>query len=249
MEFYCNWICNFAHCSVSQSWSCCLTNGKEIACCAQQANCSVDQRLNCSAHYWHVCFSFLFLCQVAFVFSGSAYAFWKQKLAGQLHIFVLFGRIKYWGSRNEMRCLYQLAQRIFSRSKMRGARCEKTNPITKADVVPLCFGWVLCWVFFSSPAFSLSLDFQKSIHLRTGIKLYFYFSKQTRCAEAIKGCCWQIFVRVWSCTMRREKVEWLENYNKYFLKGGKIARSTIPMATLKLYVLSWGARGLLIKSE
>lgn len=108
------------------------------------------------------------------------------------------------------------------------------------DFVLVCF-------FFFFPAFSLSLDFKKSIHLRTGIKLYFYFSKQTRCAEAIKGCCWQIFIRAWSCRMRREKVEWLENYNKYFFKGGKIAKRTTLVGTLKLCIILRRQEGLLIK--
>lgn len=149
MEFYCNWICNFAHCSVSQSWSCCLTNGKEIACCAQQANCSVDQRLNCSAHYWHVCFSFLFLRQVAFVFSGSAYAFWKQKLAGQLHIFVLFGRIKYWGSRNEMRC-YISWHRGFSQEDERCQMWEnKSHYKSRRSSSLFWLGFVLGFFFLS----------------------------------------------------------------------------------------------------
>lgn len=72
--------------------------------------------------------------------------------------------------------------------KMRDVRCEKTNPITKADIAPLGFGWVLCWCFFSSPAFPLSLDFEKSMHLRTGIKLCFCFVKQD-VQKLLKSCC------------------------------------------------------------
>lgn len=53
---------------MSQSWSYCIRNIKENAYCAQQANCcSVDQRLNCSAHYWHVCFALGFLFQLLMV--------------------------------------------------------------------------------------------------------------------------------------------------------------------------------------
>lgn len=103
-------------------------------------------------------------------------------------------------------------------------------------------GFVLGWVFFSSPAFPLSFDFEKSIHLRTGIELCFCFSKQD-VQKLLKSCCWQIFIRVWSCRIRKQKVAWLENYNKYFLKGGKIVKSRIPMGTLlSNCMLSWGGR-------
>lgn len=173
---------------MSQSWSYCIRNIKDNAYCAQQAKLLSwsEIKLQCPLL---ACLLYLsFFVSVAYASSGNASAFWKQKLFGYLNtslISLWFCDKIYSGSENEMHCCVPF-HRVFSKGVRWGMSDKRKQILLRKQTLFLPF----FPAFFSL----LSFDFEKSIDLRTGIKLYLCLHNQ-EVQKQLKSCCWQIFER------------------------------------------------------